>query len=150
MIAQKPKSYLTGIPHKLVALGLLSETDAKKAIEQSRSERIPFVTYVVNKKLVNRNAVARALSEEFGIPLIDLEYIELDPELIKLIDEKLLEKHKALPIFKRGNRLFVAVSDPTNLDALKEIQFHTNTFLVEDVYACVKADGFAAPGGSCH
>jgi type IV pilus assembly protein PilB len=124
MDAQKNK-YLTGLALKLVTSREMSETDAKKAIEQSRSKHIPFATYVVNEKLVNCNAVARAYSEEFGIPQIDINNIKLEPEIIKLIDEKLLEKHKAIPLFKRGNRLFVAVSDPTNPDALKEIQFHT-------------------------
>lgn len=63
-------------------------------------------------------------AEKWGIPLIDIEAIQLDPELIKLVDKKLLTKYRAIPIFKRGNRLFVAVSDPTN-PVLREIGFHT-------------------------
>ncbi|MEN8214782.1 MAG: type IV-A pilus assembly ATPase PilB [Pseudomonadota bacterium] len=124
---EKYKSNLTGIPHKLVTLGALSETDARKAIEESRSERTPIVTYLVNKKLVKQSALAQALSEELGIPLIDIDTLELNLDVIRLLNEKLLEKHKALPLFKRGKRLFVALSDPTNLNALKEIQFHTKT-----------------------
>jgi type IV pilus assembly protein PilB len=81
----------------------------------------------VKKKLVKQSALARALSEEFGIPLIDIDTLELNPDVIRLLNEKLLEKHKALPLFKRGKRLFVALSDPTNLNALKDIQFHTQT-----------------------
>jgi len=122
---EKYKSKLTGLPGKLVTLGVLSESDARKAIELSRTERTPFVTYLLNKKRVKQSAIARGLSDEFGIPLIDINEFDIDPEIIKLVDEKLLEKHKAVPLFKRGKSLFIALSDPTALDALKEIQFHT-------------------------
>ncbi len=122
---EKYKTRLTGLPGKLVTLNVLSESDARKAIELSRTERTPFVTYLLNKKLVKQSALAQGLSEEFGIPLIDINAFDIDPEVIKLVDEKLLEKHKAVPLFKRTKRLFVALSDPTALDALKEIQFRT-------------------------
>jgi len=125
VVQEKYKSKLTGLPGKLVTLGVLNESDARKAIELSRTERTPIVTYLLNKKLVTHSEVAWALSQEFGIPLIDINEFDIDPEVIKLVDEKLLEKHKAVPLFKRGTRLFVALSDPTALDALKEIQFHT-------------------------
>ncbi|MEN8215187.1 MAG: ATPase, T2SS/T4P/T4SS family [Pseudomonadota bacterium] len=125
--AAQEESRITGLPQTLVTSGLLSESDARKAIELSQSAHTPFVTYLVNHKLVNSHALAHALSEEFCIPLIDLECIELYPYVIKLLNEKLLEKHKAIPLFKRGKRLFVAVSDPTNPEALKEIQFYTKT-----------------------
>jgi len=123
---EKYKTKLTGLPGKLVTLGVLSESDARKAIELSRSERTPFVTYLLNKKLVKQSAIAHGLSQEFEIPLIDLNDFDINPEVIKLVDEKLLKKHKAVPLLKRGKSLFLALSDPTALDALKEIQFQTN------------------------
>ncbi len=83
------------------------------------------MTYVVSEKLVNSREVAQAATEEFAIPLIDLDCIELDHELIKLVGEKLLKKHQVLPIYKRANHLFVAVSDPANRAALDEINFYT-------------------------
>jgi len=125
MATENKKSQLVGVPQKLVSLGLLSESDARKAIELSRSARTPFTNYVVEQKMVDHSAVAWALSEEFNTPLLDINQFELDPEIVKLVDEKLLEKYRAVPLFKRGSRLFVALSDPTALDALKDIQFHT-------------------------
>ncbi|KHD07242.1 general secretion pathway protein GspE [Candidatus Thiomargarita nelsonii] len=119
------QSQITGFPQTLITLDLLSETDAIKAIEQSQAEGISFVTYLVNHKLVNYSTLARTLSEEFGFPLI--ERIEFNPDIIKLLNKKLLEQHKVLPLFKREQRLFVAIFDPTNLDALDEIQIHTKT-----------------------
>ena len=70
--------------------------------------------------------VAVAASTEFGIPLLDVRALDLRMAPIKLVEEKLIQQHKALPLFKRGNRLFVGISDPTNLRALDEIKFHTN------------------------
>lgn len=125
MAVSKSKIVLTGLARRLVNEGLLTEQKAEEAFEASLNKRIPFVRYVVENNLANSRTVAHAAAEEFGVPLIDIEAIELDPTFIKLIDEKLLKKHNALPIYKRGNRLFVAMSDPTNLPALDEIKFHT-------------------------
>jgi type IV pilus assembly protein PilB len=59
------------------------------------------------------------------VPLLDLDSIQPDLETIKLVSDKLLAKHRVLPLVKRGKRLFVAVADPTNLHALDEIKFQT-------------------------
>lgn len=67
-----------------------------------------------------------ALAEKSGIPLVDIESIKLNPEVIKLIDEQLLTKHQVLPLFQRSNCLFIAISDPTKQSALDEIKSHTN------------------------
>jgi len=68
-----------------------------------------------------------AVAKKFAIPLVALESVELNPEVIKLLDEKLLRKHQVLPLFKRDHCLFVALSDPTNAElVLNEIQSHTD------------------------
>ncbi len=130
------KIILPGLARKLVTEGLLGAEQAEDALEKSRSMRTPFVTYVVDHKLVTGHDIALAASEEFGIPLIDIESLQLNHDVIKLIDRQLIEKHRAIPIFKRGNRLFVAVSDSANPVVLKEIGFitkmHTEAILVED------------------
>jgi len=125
MAVPSSKIILTGLPRKLVNDNLLDEDKAEEAFDISLKKRISFVRYVVQNDLVSSRDVARAASEEFGVPLVDIDSIELNPDTIKLIDEKLLKKHSSLPVFQRGNRLFVAVSDPTNLIALDEIKFHT-------------------------
>ncbi|MCV6638975.1 type IV-A pilus assembly ATPase PilB [Candidatus Albibeggiatoa sp. nov. NOAA] len=136
MAVSKSKIILTGLARKLVNEKLLNEEDAEAAFEKALAERTPFVSYVVKNDLVSSREVARAAAEEFGAPLVDIDSIELNPDIIKSIDERLLKQHAALPIFKRGNRMFVAMSDPTNLGALDDIRFHTkmNTeaVIVED------------------
>jgi len=135
MAVPASKINLHGLARQLVNEGLLSTEQAEEALEKSRTTHIPLVTYLVNQKLVTSRDLANAASQEFGVPLVDIESVQLNPELIKLIDKKLIEKHRAIPLFNRGNRLFVAVSDATN-PVLKEIGFHTKkhaeAILVED------------------
>jgi len=127
---------LSGLARKLVLDGLLSEADAVKAQDTATKKKLPLVSYLVETKLVASKALAVAAAHEFGVPLLDIGAIELDPEVVRLVDEKLVRQHHGLPLFKRGNRLFIAVSDPTNLIALDEIKFHagmnTEAVLVEE------------------
>ncbi len=84
-----------------------------------------IVTQLVKSGAANARDIAIAASSEFGVPLFDLEASNLDPETVRLVSEKLLTKHRVLPVFKRGKRLFLAVADPTNLHAIDEIKFQT-------------------------
>ena len=75
--------------------------------------------------LAEARAIAVSASEEFGVPLMDLTSFDLDAIPKDLVKDNLIRSHSALPLVRRGMRLFVAVSDPTNLQALDEIKFHT-------------------------
>src|SRR5450432_44593 len=117
---------LTGIARRLVVEGTLADTEARKAVEASTKQKIPLGTFLMEHALANGAQIAMASSAEFGVPLFDAEALDLAQAPIKLISEKLITQHKALPLFKRGNRLFVGVSDPTNLRALDEIKLQSN------------------------
>jgi type IV pilus assembly protein PilB len=132
---------LNGLARRLVADNLLDAEIAKKALAQSAKEKIPFVQHLVINGLLDSRTIARAASEEFGAPLFDLDALSRDAIPDKLVDEKLIRKHHALPIMKRGTRLFLAVADPTDLHALDEIKF--NTGLNTDAIL-VEADKLAA------
>ncbi|XOV87310.1 MAG: type IV-A pilus assembly ATPase PilB [Pseudomonadota bacterium] len=116
---------LSGLARRLVEDSLLEEAKAREASEEAQKTRVPFVTHLVQNNLVSAKDIANAASEEFGTPLLDIT--ALDPEAIpkNLVDEKLIRANHAIPIYHRGNRLFVAVSDPTNRKALDEIKFQT-------------------------
>lgn len=136
MATTNVKVNLSGLARRLVSERLLTEENAIKATTGALKDKVPFVTYVVEKEMIKPLALAMAASQEFGVPVFDLNGLELDDAVTKLVDEKLVRAHHALPLFKRGNRLFVAVSDPTNLVALDEIRFHvsahTEAVLVEE------------------
>ncbi len=125
MAAPTKKINLSGLARKLVLDGLLDEEKAQATFEESLKKKRPFVSLVVENKLVPSNSIALAAAQEFGEPLVDIDLLEIDPDIIKLVKEELIKKHHALPIFKRGKRLSVAVSDPTNIQALDEIKFAT-------------------------
>ena len=116
---------LSGLARRLVEDDLLDEGAARSASEEARKTRIPFVTHLVKNNIVSARDIANSASEEFGTPLFDIT--TLDPDVIpkNLVDEKLIRTNHAIPIFHRGNRLFVAVSDPTNRQGLDEIKFQT-------------------------
>jgi type IV pilus assembly protein PilB len=136
MVTSSPVSHLSGLAKRLVMDGLLAEELAVEAQEKALKSREPFVSYLVENKIVASSAIASSACQEFGVPLFDLAAMELENAPVSLVDEKLIRQHHTLPLFKRGNRLFVAVSDPTNLQALDEIKFHTGisteTILVEE------------------
>ena len=69
--------------------------------------------------------IAIAASTEFGVPLYDLDSAPVDLDTVKLVPDKLLQKHRCLPLYRRGKRLFLGVADPTNLHAIDEIKFQT-------------------------
>jgi len=127
---------LNGLARKLVLDGVLNEADALKAQEQSQRKRMSIVSYLVEQKLVNARILATLASVEFGIPLLDIKAIDFDLDVVRLVKENLIRQHNALPVYKRGNRLYLAVSDPTNLNAMDEIGFSaklaTEAILVED------------------
>ena len=106
---------LSGLARRLVDDHLLENSAAREASVEASKTRVPFVTHLVQKKLVSPKDIANAASEEFGTPMLDIT--ALDPEVIprNLVDEKLIRANHAIPIFHRGNRLFVAVSDPTTV-----------------------------------
>jgi type IV pilus assembly protein PilB len=116
---------LQGLPLRLIQDGLLDEKSMQVAMAAAKEANANLVSHLVANNLANPREIAIAASQEFGVPLLDLDSIQPDLETIKLVSDKLLAKHRVLPLVKRGKRLFVAVSDPTNLHALDEIKFQT-------------------------
>ena len=118
---------LTGIARRLVTDGDLGEADARKAVDDAQRQKIPLAAWLTSNGIAKSAVVAHALSVEFGLPLMDVTALDLSTAPMSLVKEELISKHKALPLFKRGKRLFVGVADPTSLRALDEIKFQTNT-----------------------
>ena len=126
MSVATPMAGLSGLGRRLVNDGFISEQEMRTALEGSVKAKMPLVTFLVENALVGAPQIAQAASQEFGVPLIDVDSLDLSQSPIKQIDEKLIHKHVVLPLVKRGNRMFVGVSDPTNLRALDDIKFATN------------------------
>ena len=116
---------LHGITQLLVHEKLLSKDDALKHQQQAQKDKVSMLHFLVANSILNAEEVAIRLAESFGVPLLDLESIDLDNAPLALVNEKLIQRHMILPIFTRGNNLYIATDDPSKHASLKEIQFHT-------------------------
>jgi type IV pilus assembly protein PilB len=127
---------LTGLPQRLVQDGVVAEHEARNALQAARERRSHFVTQLVATGAAKSRDIAVAASVEFGVPLMDLDSLAIDTDITRLVSEKLLAKHRVLPMFRRGKRLFLGVADPTDLHAIDEIKFQTglsvDCIVVED------------------
>jgi len=127
---------IKGLAGRLIAEGVLTSEQARDAQNDAKIMRVPLIRYLIDTLDVDSRELAEMASVEFGVPVFDLEAMnrEMLPE--PQIDIELMAKHHAVPLFRRGNRLFVAVSDPMNLGALDEFKFaagiNTDAVLVED------------------
>ena len=107
-----------------------------EAVNAARERKTSVVTQLIASGAANARDIAVAASSEFGVPLFDLDAVNIDLDSVRLVSDKLLAKHRVLPLFRRGKRLFLAVADPTNLHAIDEVKFQTSlgieAIVVED------------------
>ena len=127
---------LSGLAKNLVQAELLTPKAAQDAVVQAQRTKISLVHYLVQNQLVTASKVAEVASDQFGLSLLELSTIDRESQPRNLVAEKLLRQHRALPLWRRGNKLFVGLSDPTNHQAITDIQFSTGltteAILVED------------------
>lgn len=116
---------LSGVARRLIADNIINEDTARDALQGAAQEHISLVSFLVQNGHADGYAVAQSISEEFGAPLFDIDALSVEMMPKELVDAKLIRQHHALPLFQRGKRLFIGVSDPTNLNAQDEIKFHT-------------------------
>ncbi len=116
---------MTGLARKLIMDQIVSEDTMRQAVDGANAEDISLNTYLIKNKIVAPNIIAMASAHEFGLPVFDLSVMDMEHAATNLVEEKLITKHNAIPLFKRGNRLFVAISNATNMQALDEFKFNT-------------------------
>ena len=114
-----------GVAQRLLRDNLITPADVEAVNKEAQAKKISFISQLVASKIIDSITVAKAASEEFGVPMFDIACLDLESAPFKMVDEKIIERHRVLPIFKRGSRLYIATSDPTNLQALDEIKFNT-------------------------
>lgn len=123
-----------GIALRLVQEGIVTEEAMQTALAEAQQQKMNLVSYLVENKVANGAKVAWLIAREFGDPLIDLDSVNPDLFPQNVVDEKIIRDFNVLPIFQRGTRLFVAINDPTRVDALDALKFGTR-FNVETVVA---------------
>ncbi len=130
------RSGLGGLPQRLVQDGVVDESGMHAALQAATEKRTSFVTQLIASGAATARDIALAAASEYGVPLLDLNALTIDLDTVRVVSDKLLGKHRVLPLFKRGKRLFLGVADPTNLHAIDEIKFQTSlaveAIVVED------------------
>jgi len=126
MAVTASQTNLAGLPRRLVQDGLISEEKLLEATDAARKQKLPLVPFLVNEELADARSIAVAASHEFGVPLLDLDAMDVDIDAVRAVDQKLINKHRVLPLVQRGQRLFLGISDPTNLAAIDDIKFQTS------------------------
>lgn len=126
MVAVTVGANLTGLCRAMVAQGLLSQEEGENRQNQAKASGQTFLAHLLQSKRFRADQIAAFAAVTFGFPFFNLDAI--DPVAIPkgIVDPKLLTRHRVLPIAQRGNRLFIGVSDPSNLQALDDIKFQSN------------------------
>lgn len=125
MAATPQNSPLSGLARALVQAGQLKEIEADQLLSQANSAKISLIEQIILSQKASAATIARFIADTFGYPLLDLAAFDEANIPENAIDRKLIATHKVIPLNKRGNRLSVAIADPTNLRALDEIRFQT-------------------------
>ena len=127
---------IKGLAGRLIGEGVLTTEQARDAENDARAMHVSLTRYLIDTLDVDSHELAEMASVEFGVPIFDLAAMNLDMLPEHQIDAELMVKHHAVPLFRRGQNLFVAVSDPLNLSALDEFKFaagiNTDAVLVDD------------------
>jgi type IV pilus assembly protein PilB len=118
-------SNVSGIARQFVEQSLLNEQQAKDLTLEASKENRSFIMQSLLSGACKSKDVALLVSNEFGLPLLDLAAMDSEHFKAELISPELLEKHKLLPIFKRGNKLYIAQADPSDISALDDVKFAT-------------------------
>ncbi len=130
------RSALGGLPQRLVQDGVVDEASMHAALQAATERKTSFITQLTLNGQTKARDIAVAASSEYGVPVLDLDALSIDLDAVRAVSDKLLAKHRVLPLFRRGKRLFIGVADPTNLHALDEIKFQTGlaveAIVVED------------------
>lgn len=144
----RPMAVISGLPKRLIEQNLLTSGQALEIIESSKKDKIHFVAAAVRSGTVKARAIAILASEEFGLPLLDLSAFDFEIAPRELVSQELIEKHRVLPLFSRGTRLYIAQSDPSAMLAIDEVKFNTGMniepVLVEEDKLSQAVDKFLA------
>jgi type IV pilus assembly protein PilB len=125
MAATPQNPPLGGLARALVQAGQLKEAEAEQLLAQAHSAKTSLIEQIIVSQKAGALDIARFVADTFGYPLLDLAAFDEAHIPTDAIDRKLIATHKVIPLNKRGNRLSVAIADPTNLRALDEIRFQT-------------------------
>jgi len=118
-------SHFNALGRALVQQGKLVQADANAIQAEATKAGISFIQQLIGSKKLSAKEVSMFAANTFGYPLLDLNAVDGDQLPVNLIDAKIVGNHRVVALGKRGNRLFVAMSDPSNEQVMQEVKFST-------------------------
>ncbi len=118
-------THFSALGRALVQQGRLVQADATAIQGEATRSGVSFVQQLVASKKLSAKEVSLFAAQTFGYPLLDLNAVDVDQLPLNLIDAKIVSNHRVVALGKRGNRVFVAMSDPSNEQVLQEVKFAT-------------------------
>ena len=118
-------THFSALGRALVQQGRLVQADANAIQSEASKAGITFIQQLVASKKLSAKEVSLFAAQTFGYPLLDLNAVDFDHLPLTLIDTKIIANHRVIALGKRGNRVFVAMSDPSNEQVLQEVKFAT-------------------------
>jgi type IV pilus assembly protein PilB len=122
-----PGGAMPGLARALLQAGRLSAAQAEALQKKAGGDKQPFIDTLLASGLIDPAGLARFCSETFAYPLLELASVNPEALPPKIIDDKLAQAQRVIALSKRGNRIAVAMSDPTNTAALDQIKFQTES-----------------------
>jgi len=145
-------NHISGLASSLAARGLLDVNKLSQITASAASEKRALTTYLVENDYITSLALSEFCEAEYGIPLLDTESLDLADIPDKFINQKLIEKHHALPVYVQHKTLYIAMADPTNVAALEDFGFsfgmHTEALLIEEAKLSIAIDNLLDDGSS--
>jgi len=123
-MAAQPTTF-SPLGRALVQHGKLVQADANAIQMEAAKEGLSFIQKLVQTKKLSAKDISQFAASTFGYPLLDLNAVDIEHLPVNLIDAKLVTNHRVIALGKRGNRVFVAMSDPSNEQVLQEVKFAT-------------------------
>ena len=127
---------ISGLASSLAACGLLDPDKLQQITASSFSEQKALTTYLVENNFIDSTTLLKFCLEEYGVPLLDIDSLNIEEISEKFLHRKLIEKHHVLPVYVQQKTLFIAMADPTNVSALEDFGFsfgmHTEALLIEE------------------
>ncbi|MCK9225334.1 MAG: type IV-A pilus assembly ATPase PilB [Candidatus Muirbacterium halophilum] len=122
----------------LVELGYINDEQVKQALDNQKETKKRLGQVVIDLGFVTENDILKVLSDQLGVPVINLNEYDISADVIKLIPVQIAKKHTLIPLFKDSNRLTIAMADPLDVFAIDQIQYKTN--LKVDIVISSKAE----------
>jgi len=131
---------MNNLAERLLSKGAFTPKAFNEITSEAKKHQLSLITYLLKKELIDPLLLAKIIAQDFGLPFVDLDMMDKSQFPIHIVHEKLIRKHKVLPIWQKDKKLCVAIADPTQQNIFDEIKFQTGLAIQWAIAAKDKLD----------